>query len=64
VDLAVTPDEPTRVVLNVKGAPGQFYGDDFQVITDGTSVRRLTWAGMGLDGLLVAGDKFTVTYDE
>jgi len=64
VDLAVTPAEPTCVVLNVKGAPGQFYGDDFQVITDGTSVRRLTWAGMGLDGLLVAGDKFTVTYDE
>lgn len=64
VDLAVTPDEPTRVVVSVKGAPGQFYGDDFQVITDGTSVRRLSWAGMGLDGLLVAGDKLTVTYDE
>lgn len=64
VDLATAPDEVTRVVLNVKGAPGQFYGDDFQVITDGTSVRRLTWAGMGLDTILVAGDKFTVTYDE
>lgn len=64
VDLSVTPDTPARVTVNVKGAPGQFYGDDFQMITDGTSVKRLSWAGLGLDTLLVAGDKLTVTYDE
>lgn len=65
VDLPSTPDEPTRCVLHVKGAPAQFYGDDFQVIADGSSiVKRLSWAGMGLDGVLTAGDKFTVVYDE
>lgn len=64
VDLPSTPDEPLRVVLHVKGAPAQFYGDDYQLITDGTSVRRLSWAGMGLDGVLTTGDKFTVVFDE
>lgn len=64
VDLSVTPDEPARVTVQVKGAPAQYYGDDYSVITDGTSVRRLSWSGMGLDGLLVEGDKITVTFDE
>lgn len=64
IDLSVTPDEPQRVVVAIKGAPAQFYGDDFSVITDGTSVRRLSWSGMGLDGVLAEGDKMTVTFDE
>lgn len=64
VDLEVTPNTPSGVVVNIKGAPAQYYGDDFQVISDGASVKRLSWAGLGLDGVLADGDKLTVAYDE
>lgn len=64
VDLSVVPDTPTRVTIAIKGAPAQFYGDDFQIISDGSVPKRLSWSGLGLDGMLIEGDKITVTFDE
>jgi len=60
VDLAATPDVATDVVLLVKDAPAQFYGTDYTM--DGTVTNRLTWSGLGLDGVLSAGDSITVIY--
>lgn len=60
ISLSTTPMEAAGVLLSIKGAPGQFFGEDYQM--DGTTPSRLTWASLGLDGILSAGDKLTVTF--
>jgi len=57
ITLLQTPVAPGEVLLDVKGGGAQFYSDDFVV-----SGSTLSWNGLGLDGLLVAGDKLRVTY--
>lgn len=57
VTLGTTPINPTHTILIIKSAPGQFYGDDYTVSTN-----QLSWTGLGLDGVLVSGDKLTVSY--
>jgi hypothetical protein len=57
VELANTPFIASDVTLSIGGAPGQTYGDDF-VVTGNI----LSWNGLALDGILVAGDKFTISY--
>jgi len=61
VTLANTPASAGRVVLMVKGAPTQHYGDDFQM--NGGTPTRCEWTSLGLDGVLASGDKLTVEYD-
>lgn len=60
-DLPDTPKTPARVLVIIKGAGGLYYGDDYQM--DGTVTNRLTWAGLGMDGIIRSGDKVTVYYD-
>ena len=57
VNLSGTPNVANATELHVKGAPAQFYGDDFTV-----SGNQLSWNGLGLDGVLVAGDKLTAVW--
>jgi len=57
VTLSGTPNVASATELHVKGAPAQFYGDDYTV-----SSNQLSWSGLGLDGVLVAGDKLTVVW--
>lgn len=61
VILPNVPANPAAVVLVVRGAPGLAYGLDYQI--DASYPDHLTWASLGLDGLLVAGDVLTVIYD-
>ena len=61
VTLANTPASAGRVVLHVKGAPTQHYGDDFQM--NGGTPTRCEWTSLGLDGVLQSGDKLTIVYD-
>ncbi len=61
IDLAQVPLN-AYVSLTIKQAPWQFVGDDFEIITNGSDIRRLSWNGLGLDGILEAGDKLTVEY--
>lgn len=58
VTLAATPASAGRVVVEVKGAPGQYYGADFTV-----SGNQVSWNGLGLDGILDAEDYLTISYD-
>jgi hypothetical protein len=60
VTLTGTPKTAADVTLSIKNAPGQFYGEDFEI--DAVNTNRLSWAGMGLDGLLESGDKLTIVY--
>lgn len=55
--LASTPATANKTQLLIKGAPSQFYGDDYTV--SGTT---LSWNGLGLDGILLTGDKVTIIY--
>jgi hypothetical protein len=55
--LASAPGTANKTQITIKGAPGQFYGDDFTV-----SGAVLSWNGLGLDGILLSGDKVTITY--
>lgn len=57
VELANTPYIASDVLLSIGGAPGQTYGLDYIV-----SGNNLDWDGLGLDGVLVAGDVLTISY--
>lgn len=55
--LSSVPSVPAGVILNIRNSPSTFYGDDFIV-----SGQILSWSGLALDGLISAGDKFTISY--
>jgi hypothetical protein len=55
VVLPFAPSTPGQTMLDVIGGGAQVYGDDFSV-----SGSTLTWAGLGLDGLLAAGDQVRI----
>lgn len=63
VDLSTPPSTPTATRLSISGAPGMAYSTDFEVITNGVDVRRLSWNGKTIDGILESGDVVTVEYD-
>ena len=50
VSIGITPSSPTLTRLTVGGVR-QTYGTDFSV-----SGSTLSWSGLGLDGILEAGD--------
>jgi len=55
------PEPPAnllRVVMQIRGAPFQIVGVDFQAIFDGT----IRWPGYPLDGVLSVGDTVEVYY--
>lgn len=55
--LANTPVDATKVVVDVRGGPGQIYGVDFAV-----SGAVLNWNGYALDGQIIAGDILRIEY--
>lgn len=57
---APTVKSKTRVI--VIGGPEQEYGVDF-VVTNDDGGKRLSWAGLGLDGVLEVNDSIVVTYN-
>lgn len=63
VDLANLPAVPGKVAVIVRGQAGQTIPEDAQIITNGFDLRRFSWNGLGLDGLLVIGSKMQVIYE-
>jgi hypothetical protein len=55
--LTSTPLDGAKVILAIQGAPSQINGLDFSVT--GTT---LSWSGLGLDGILAAGDEIYIQY--
>lgn len=55
--LTSTPATPGSTILLIQGAPAQYYGDDYTV-----AAAVLSWLGLGLDGVLISGDKITILY--
>jgi len=62
VDLALVPKAANNVRMLIKSATNQFYGDDFQVITNGSVIKRVSWNSLALDTVLASGDKLTLIY--
>lgn len=58
VTLALAPVTPSNTNLYIGGGLYQDYGVDFTV-----SGTQLSWNGLGLDGILHAGDKLLVQYN-
>lgn len=57
LSLAHSPVAVGEVMVDVIGGTAAFYSDDFIV-----SGSTLSWNGLGLDGLLAAGDKLRISY--
>lgn len=57
-DFSVTVTATTEAVLIIGGGPGTNQGTDFTVNGSG----RVTWNGLGLDGILESGDNLTLIY--
>lgn len=47
------------IFLSIYGGVPAWFGDDFTVTND-----ELIWDGLGLDGLVTAGDRFIVSYNK
>ena len=58
VTLTSAPASLSGTILNVIGGPMQDYSADFTVAGN-----QLSWSGLGLDGVLVSGDKLVVQFD-
>src|ERR1035437_5495600 len=59
ITLSPPPADPTQVSFDVQGCGSpQFVGDDFNV-----SGSTLTWALLGLDGLMPVGTKVKLMYN-
>jgi len=57
ITLAALPATASKVKLDLIGGTAQIYGDDFLV-----SSSILSWNGLGLDGVLIAGDRLRIAY--
>lgn len=62
VDLAHTPAVAANTHAFLSGSGPMTYTDDFQVITNGTTVKRLSWNGLALETILVSGMKLISNY--
>jgi hypothetical protein len=61
VTLASAPENSSKTRLTVVNGIEQQYGVDFQITPD-NSYKTLSWASLGLDGVLSIGDILIVTY--
>jgi hypothetical protein len=55
--LAQSPTYPNETSISIAQGGPQAYGLDFTVA--GTT---LSWTGLGMDGLVLAGDELVITY--
>ena len=62
VDLANVPVNPDAVGVAVIGGPTQENNVDFNVITNGSAIKRISWLGLGLASDLAVGDILQVYY--
>ncbi len=62
VVLSSVPTTPADTILLVGGAPAQIYGVDFIINSSITANKTLSWASLGLDGILASGDQLIVSF--
>jgi hypothetical protein len=63
IDLPELPSDPLAVTAIIKGQGGQVEGVDFVMITNGSDLRRFSWTGLGLDGILIDGSKGQIIFE-
>jgi len=62
IDLAQTPASTSGVVVVPIGGILQENNEDYNIITDGSTAKRVAWGGLGLEDLLESGEKISVSY--
>jgi|SRR5271165_392295 len=62
VVLSKIPTIASKVFLSVGSAPGQSYTTDYIIDSNLSPNKTLDWTGLGLDGILSAGDQLIVIY--
>ncbi|MDX9703942.1 MAG: hypothetical protein RBU23_13000 [Candidatus Auribacterota bacterium] len=62
IDLTNTPIDGSAVEVHPSDGIPQTYGLDFSVVTNGSVIKRLSWSGLAMDGILASGDKLVVSY--
>lgn len=62
IDLEFIPATPSSVSLFPNGGIKQLYGTDYEVVTDGTDIKRLSWNGLNLQNILEANDIIIINY--
>lgn len=60
--LQEVPNSTTDISMDIVGGVLQSYGVDFVLLPDDGG-KRLSWDGLGLDGVLEEGDKLVITYN-
>lgn len=60
VNLGITPSEPSKAVLIIRGAPGTYQGASADFTLNSSGI--LAWNGRALDGILESGDQLTLIY--
>ena len=62
IDLADTPLHKASTFVFPVGGIKQNYGTDFTIVTDGTSIKRLHWNGLGLESVVAEDDVLSIGY--
>jgi hypothetical protein len=62
VILQEVPNSTSDISLDIVGGVMQSYGDDFELLSDDGG-KRLSWNGLGLDGVLEEGEQLVITYN-
>lgn len=62
VVVANIPINPANVILSYIGFGEQLYSVDFTVNSNLVANQTIDWTGLGLDGVIQAGDNLTITY--
>ena len=57
-------DPANTTILNPVGGVRQVYTEDYTIVANspGTSIIRINWSGLGMGGMLEAGDRIHITY--
>lgn len=62
VVLASVPVSAANIVFLIEGGPAQSYTLDYTVTVDDGG-KRLSWSGLGLDGLIASAEQICVIYN-
>lgn len=61
-DLSQTPNNPNSVAVFLVGDGVQYVGEDYVLISNGVSVRRISWSNLGLEAKIEIGSKLVILY--
>lgn len=62
VDVQYEILNPYDLFIHINGGPSQFMGDFEVILDDASKLRRISWAGKDIDGIIAPGDLIIINY--